>query len=161
MENPILRRTAIRKYTDEAVSTEDVEQLVAAFQAAPCGMHEAAVMQACVVTKPELAKRVEEAIGGAGYGAPVLFLISTKHGSPFGERDASAAAENVMIQAADLGLGSVYVMSGALRLNDSPALKQELGIDDGFDTVVLVAIGHPGEAGKNEDRSKRYKVVRN
>ncbi|HBQ43081.1 MAG TPA: nitroreductase, partial [Lactobacillus acetotolerans] len=36
MTDPILKRVAVRKYTKEQVAKEDVDKLIAAFQAAPC-----------------------------------------------------------------------------------------------------------------------------
>lgn len=155
----ILNRRAVRKYSDEAVEQDKIEKLVAAFQAAPCGMHQMDVMQATVVTKPELLAKVEENIGNTCYGAPLLFVINTKKGNQFGERDASVAAENVMIEATDLGLGSVYVMGGAAQLNSHPDLQKELGIDEGFETTVIVAVGKAADKPELEDRSHRYKVV--
>ncbi len=87
-------------------------------------------------------------------------MINTKKDSQFGERDASVAAENVMVEAADLGLGSVYVMGGVFGLNKFPELQKELGMDEGYETTVLVPIGYPADKEQVEDRSNRYKVVR-
>ncbi len=93
------------------------------------------------------------------YNAPVLFLINTKKDSEFGERDASVAAENIMLEATDLDLGSVYIMGGAARLNDFNDLQQELGIDPAFQTTVIVAVGKSAVEPEKEDRSKRYQVT--
>lgn len=43
----------------------------------------------------------------ACYGAPLLFVLAAKHGSQFAERDAYVAAENIMVEATSLVLGSV------------------------------------------------------
>ena len=93
------------------------------------------------------------------YNAPVLFLINTKKDSEFGERDASVAAENIMLEATDLDLGSVYIMGGAARLNDFNDLQQELGIDPAFKTTVIMAVGKSAVEPEKEDRSKRYQVT--
>lgn len=66
----------------------------------------------------------------------------------FGERDASCGAENIMLEATDLDLGSVYVMGGAARLNDDSELQKELGIDPAFQTSVIVPVGKIGEKRK-------------
>lgn len=161
MENPILKRYAVRKYQPTAVAVADVDQLVAAFEAASCGMHQVADMEGAVITDPKLRDAVEDASNNACYGAPLLFAIATKKDSQFGERDASAAAENVMVQAAALGLGSVYVMSGALAVNGHPDLLKQIGVDDGYQLTVIVAVGKAAEESPAPDRSNRYKVVRN
>lgn len=159
MTDSVLTRQAVRKFNSESVPEAEVLQLIAAFQTAPCGMHQADVMQAVVVTKKDYLKKVEKATGNACYDAPLLFIISTKKDSEFGERDASAAAENIMIEANSLGLGSVYIMGGALKLNDDTTLKDELGIDKDFDTQVIVSVGYPAEKQEKEDRANRYKVI--
>lgn len=159
MTDSILTRQSVRKFAEQSVSEPEITQLVAAFQAAPCGMYQTDVMQAVVVTQKDLLAKVEKASGNACYDAPLLFIISTKKGSDFGERDASAAAENVMVEANSLDLGSVYVMSGALQFNKAEALKKELGIDEGYDSQVIVCLGYPAETVKPADRSHRYKVV--
>lgn len=77
----------------------------------------------------------------------------------FSERDASCAAENIMLAATDLGLGSVYVMGGAVRLNDAGELQKELGIDPAFQTSVTVPVGKIAEKPEETDRSNRYQVT--
>ncbi|MDF7672521.1 nitroreductase family protein [Lactobacillus sp. ESL0701] len=159
MSDPILKRVAVRKYTDEKVSQAAIEQLIKAFQASPCGMHETTAMQMTVVEDENLLKKIEQVTDNACYGAPLLFVINIQKKSRYGERDASAAAENIMVEAANLDLGSVYLMMAAGKLNTAPDLQAELGITPGFITSVVVAVGHAGEA-PDEDRSNRYQVIR-
>ena len=156
----IFRRRAVRKYTDEKVDEEKIQKLIDAFQAAPCGMHQTDVMELSVITDPELLQRIEDSTRNSCYNASLVFMINTMKGSQFGERDASVAAENVMVEAVDLGLASVYVMGGAMAMNQFPNLQKDLGMSEGFETSVLVPIGYAAEDGSLEDRSKRYNVVR-
>ena len=58
MTDPVLKRVAVRKYTSEKVAPEDINKLIAAFQAAPCGMHEANVMQMTVVEDETLLSKI-------------------------------------------------------------------------------------------------------
>lgn len=158
--NAIFEREAVRKYTNEEVEEEKVQELIDAFQASPCAMHQTDVMELSVITKSELLKKIEDSTDNSCYNAPLIFMINTKKDSQFGERDASVAAENVMVEAADLGLGSVYVMGGVFALNKFPELQKELGMDEGYETTVLVPIGYSADKEQVEDRSNRYKVVR-
>lgn len=77
-------------------------------------------MELSVITDPELLKKIEDNTNNSCYNAPLVFMINTKKDSQFGERDASVAAENVMVEAVDLGLASVYVMGGVIALNKFP-----------------------------------------
>lgn len=152
-------RRAVRQYTNDQVSDSEIQELVAAFQAAPCGMHKTDEMQGLVVKDTDLLKKVEDATDNSCYGAPLLFLLLTKKGSQFGERNASTAAENVMVEAADLGLGSVYVMSGAVKLNQHPDLLKELGVSDAFEVMTVVPVGHAAGSVDKPDRSHRYQLA--
>lgn len=152
-------RRAVRKFKTDAVSDEDIKKIVDAFQTSPCGMHQADVMNLVVVKDKGLRSKIEQATGNSCYNAPVLFIINTKKDSIFGERDASAAAENIMLEATDLGLGSVYVMGGAVKLNDDADLQKELGIDQAYQTTVIVSVGEIAEEPEKEDRSHRYQVT--
>ncbi|MFQ3624834.1 nitroreductase family protein [Lactobacillus johnsonii] len=158
--NAIFERKAVRKYTDEKIDEEKIQKLINAFQASPCAMHQTDVMELSVITSPELLKKIEDNTNNSCYNAPLVFMINTKKDSQFGERDASVAAENIMIEAADLGLGSVYVMGGLCALNKFPELQKELGMDEGYETTVLLPIGYPADKEQVEDRSNRYTVVR-
>ena len=77
----------------------------------------------------------------------------------FGERDASVAAENIMLEATDLGLGSVYIMGDAAKLNDHADVLKELGIDSDFEVTVIVPVGKMAEESEKEDRSQHYQVT--
>ena len=85
-------------------------------------MHQTDVMSLVVVKDEALRDKIETKTDNACYHAPVLFIINTKKDSMFGERDASCGVENIMLEATDLDLGSVYVMGGAARLNDDSEL---------------------------------------
>lgn len=160
MTNTIQNRHSVRQFKDKSLSQEQIDQLTAAFQASPCGMHEADVMEGSIITDKQLLIDIEKQTDNAAYDAPMIFIIATKKGSPFGERDASVAAENIMLQATDLGLGSVYVMSGAIKLNDDSNLLKRLGVDDNYEATVMVPVGLPAEEVKSVDRSERYHLVR-
>lgn len=160
MENAIANRYAVRSYSPTQLDNDQVKDLIAAFQASPCGMGQADVMQGIVVEDATLRQEIESAINGAAYNAPLLFIIATKKDSNFGERDASVAAENIMIEATAHGLGSVYVMGGAISLNQHPDLLQELGVKDGFQVTTIVPVGKAASQPTKHDRSQRYQLTR-
>lgn len=122
--NAIFERRAVREYTNEKIDEEKIQKLIDAFQAAPCALHQTEVMELSVITDPELLKKIEDNTNNSCYNAPLVFMINTKKDSQFGERDASVAAENVMVEAADLGLASVYVMGGVIALINSLRFKK-------------------------------------
>ena len=122
MLSAISNRRAVRKYQSKPVSENDIQALIEAFQASPCAMKQTDDLRGIVVTNEEFRQRIEHSTNNSCYGAPLLFILTTKKESKFGERDSSVAAENIMLQATALGLGSVYIMCGALALNDDSDL---------------------------------------
>lgn len=158
MEDPILKRRAIRKFTDEEISQADLDALIAAFQASPCGMHQTDKQQAVLVTSPDWLEKVEAATDNSCYGAKAIFIIGAND-EAFGPRNSSVAVENILVEAARLGLGGVYIMGGAMKLASQTELVKDLGFDPGFKVAAMAAIGHPAEAGSDEDRSSRYKLI--
>ena len=138
-------RRAVRNFSSESISDDEIKSLIAAFQTTPCGMHQTDVMSLVVVKDEALRDKIETKTDNACYHAPVLFIINTKKDSMFGERDASCGAENIMLEAA--------------RLNDDSELQKELGIDPAFQTSVIVPVGKIGEKPEATDRSNRYQVT--
>ena len=149
-------RRAVRNFSSESISDDEIKSLIAAFQTTP---YQTDVMSLVVVKDEALRDKIETKTDNACYHAPVLFIINTKKDSMFGERYASCGAENIMLEATDLDLGSVYVMGGAARLNDDSELQKELGIDPAFQTSVIVPVGKIGEKPEATDRSNRYQVT--
>lgn len=158
--DPILMRQSVRSFTDEKLTDSQVSALINAFQASPCGMRQTDVLVGMTVQEDQNLQLIESATDNACYGAPFLFVLATKKGSDFGERDASVAAENIMVEAAGLGLGSVYVMSGTLKLAGNAAACAKLGIPEGFTPMVIVSVGHAAKPVEAEDHTDRYTLIR-
>lgn len=97
-------RRAVRNFSSESISDDEIKSLIAAFQTTPCGMHQTDVMSLVVVKDEALRDKIETKTDNACYHAPVLFIINTKKDSMFGERDASCGAENIMLEATDFSL---------------------------------------------------------
>lgn len=160
MTNPILVRQAVRKFKQDKIDEAAIKHMIQAFNAAPCGLNETQIMQCTVVEDQANLAKIQQKVGEAVYGAPLIFLIATEKDNQFGPLDAAAAAENVMIAAADLGLGSVYSMSGGMALNEYPDTLAELGVPDNFEAQVAVCIGKPMQELKELNRDNRYRIVR-
>jgi nitroreductase len=79
------------------------------------------------------------------YDAPVLIVICAPRAQPFAAADCWLAAENLMLAAAALGLGTCCIGS-ALPLLHSPAVKADLQIPDGVDAIAPLVVGVPREA---------------
>jgi nitroreductase len=78
------------------------------------------------------------------YGAPVLILLSGPADAPHSARNTALAAENMLLQATGLGLGSCYLFSPTLALNggNNRDLAREAGIPDGYAVQCAVIVGY-------------------
>ncbi|MEM3697310.1 MAG: nitroreductase [Candidatus Bathyarchaeia archaeon] len=80
-------------------------------------------------------------------GAPTVVLITADKSARFVEFDCAAAAENIMIAAESLGLGShVMAMTEFIFMSEKGRnLKRELGVPEGYEHVCTIALGYKDE----------------
>ena len=76
------------------------------------------------------------------YDAGTLVVIAVLERGPFAEADAWLAAENLMLAACDVGLGSCCIGFAMAVLNE-PATKAELRIPEAGVAVAPIILGYP------------------
>lgn len=92
------------------------------------------------------------------YGAAALVVLSAPGGNDekgFNMANVSCAAENMLLTATDLGLGSCYLM-GPMIAFSNPALRGRLGLPEGYEPLIGVALGyaageHPAAPDRKND----------
>lgn len=119
-----------------------------------------------VIRSQEVRERLAETLGGRWVGtAPVIIVVS---GDPrqcyarYGDRgdslymiqDAAAATENILLTAADLGLGACWI--GAF---DESAVKDVVGISSAFRPMAIIPIGYSAESSARPARRPLEEVV--
>jgi nitroreductase len=78
------------------------------------------------------------------HGAHTLIIICAKSAGPFVVADCWLAAENLMLAACDMGLGSCVIGCSISVLN-THKVKTELGIPDEYTAIAPIIVGVPGE----------------
>jgi nitroreductase len=111
----IFQRRSIRKYTDQPVEPEKLDLLLKAGMAAPSAMN-CRPWEFIVVTDPEKLAQFRTRLIFGDRNAPAAIVVC---GNPalstnpaarlFWVQDCSAAAENILIAAVGLGLGTVWI----------------------------------------------------
>ena len=167
-------RSSCRKYTDEPVSEEDIHKILLAANAAPVGSSRFEDIHLTVVRDRQvldaLAEAVQERfkdretiariIGGVNgpevptkgkddpfYHAPVVIFVSHRKQDlqPGIEwANASAVAYAMHLEAASLGLGSVFMWGALEAARVLPAFDRTdlLMLPEGFQPLLGLAVGH-------------------
>ena len=164
----IYARHSVRAYAPTVLDSATVQTLLDAAVHAPTAMHEepwAFVIvqdQALLQRLSDLAKPlfVEEVrhrnAHGASHsfdhfirpdfnifhGASTLIIICAKPSGPFVAADCWLAAENLILAASAIGLGSCVIGSAVAALNIRK-VKTELGIPDDYSAIAPVVVGVP------------------
>lgn len=157
---PILARRSVRRYVEAPVPESDVRALLEAGMAAPSarGLDP---WRFVVVTERKRLKQLAaihpygKMLETAGLG---IAVCGDKQVAPdFWVQDCSAATENILIAAAMLGLGSVW-LGVHPRAEREAGLKEFLGIPESVGVLCLVAIGKPAEHPAPRTRYDETKV---
>jgi len=162
----IMSRRSVRKYTSESVGREVVEKLIDAAIQAPSAMNSQnwafGVIQGADKlkeysdrTKKHLLACEYEWLAGYKeflsnpdtnifYNAPCMVVIYAGSSAPLADVNCCLAAENLMLSARDMGLGTCWIGFTGLLLNQ-PDVKKEMGVPDDYTAVAPIIIGHPSE----------------
>jgi len=159
----ILGRRSVRSYADRTVEPDILKTLLEAAVWAPTAMHKEPwgfiIIQNKVVLKhlSDLAKPLfieelkkigtrEDVLkhtdGNLFYDAGTLIIICGKTNGHLPIADCWMAAENMILAACAMNLGSCVVAS-ALPAMSLPDVKSSLGIPTGFAAIAPVIIGYP------------------
>ena len=155
-QDAIMKRGSCRKYRAEQITDEQLACLIRAANAAPVGMGDYSGFELIIVQDEKLRKAIDTGTAHAmpmmgehpTYEAPTLIFICVKPNHQFEMIPycgASCIAQNIMIQATDLGLGSVYIMAVPTVMQGKPELLEKLPLSEGFIPIILVSVGHAAQ----------------
>lgn len=161
----IKTRRSIRAYRPDTVPEDLLDEVLEAGTYAPTGGgRQSPVIIA--VTSPEYRKKIAElnaAVMGSDadpyYGAPAVILVLAEGSIGTFVEDGSCVLENMMLAAASLGLGSVWVHRER-EIFDSEEGKELLrrwNLPETLRGVGSIALGYPAEpAGEAAARKDNY-----
>ena len=144
--NAIFKRCSVRQFTDEPVSIDDIERLMRAAMAAPSAGNQQP--WEFYIARDETTRLALAA--ASPYAAPaklapcVIVACARTEGlrfPPCSPLDMSAAVENILLEAANIGLGAVW-LGIAPESDRMAAVEVALGSPKGVEPFALVAVGH-------------------
>ena len=155
----ILARRSVRAYAPDELDRNTIQTLLEAAVRAPTAMHEEpwafivvqnrqVLQQLSDLAKPLFIERLHRPHQAGGHAldsfsdpdfnifhdAGTLIVICAKPSGHFAEADCWLAAENLMLAACAIGLGSCVIGSAVEALN-TPEVKAKLGIPAEFNAV--------------------------
>lgn len=143
----IFNRASVRSFDGRKVEPEKIELLMKAAMAAPSACNQQP-WEFVVVTEPAALDKLAECSPYAGcirqapLGIAVCMRTEGLQAPSYTQIDASAATENILLEAVHLGLGAVWlgIAPGQERME---AVRQVIGAPETIQPFCLVACGYP------------------
>ena len=168
----IYDRRSVRSYRDDRVPNEIIGEIMRAGTFAPTAMNQQP-WRFVVIRNREMIKRyaqrakklwAEQNRGSTDprvaslarvvarpdvdifYGAPVLILVFAVPDAYHGEIDCALAAQNMMLAARSMGIGSCWI-GLAMPLGSDGQFLDEIGVPAGYRLVAPLIFGYPAREG--------------
>lgn len=155
-------RYSVRKYEDKVVEKEKLDKILEAARIAPTAAN-FQPQKLIVVQKKENLEKLKS--GTNAYGAPLVIIVCSDHGQSWkrsndgkdsADVDAGIVTDHMMLQATELGLGSVCI-----GIFDGKIIKECFNIPDNIEPINVLAIGYSAvEAGAKAASPKRHMETR-
>ena len=157
VKDALLKRRSVRKFTDEKVSMEMIDELLHAAMSGPSACNKKP-WQFYVVTREETIKELYMSSRFTRIYAPLAIVVCGDLGralpmqlAPYWIQDCSAATENILLRATDLGLGAVWCGIHPQKRAEEK-VRAALGLNEKTVPLNVIWIGHPAEAPEARDQ---------
>jgi nitroreductase len=140
----ITSRRNVRSFADRPIPDTDLDRILEAGRRSPSSQNWQP-WDFVLVTDREQLREVAKVWRGAGHvegSAATIVVVGPAADNPFRRAtfDLGQATMQMMIAAADLGIGSCHAGVG-----DMPRLRELLGIPEDRDWALLISLGYPAD----------------
>lgn len=152
-------RYSVRDYTSQKVEQEKLEKILFAAHVAPTAANLQPV-RLIVVQEDEGLNKIGKAANL--YGAPLAIIVCSEHTKawtrPFDRKqtvdiDASILTDHMMIEATELGVGSVWIC-----YFKPDVIKKEFQLSDTLEPINILAIGYSNENPADPERHATQRI---
>lgn len=159
----IYKRRSIRDFKNIPLKKEEIEILLKAAFSAPTAVN-AQPWEFIVVTENEILDRMKDKLVFARYNAPTAIVVCGNmklalkgKDKDLWIEDCSAAIENILIAATDIGIGSLWVGIYPIesRMN---AVKNILNIPEYVVPLAMVYLGYPNYETEGRSRYNEKRI---
>ena len=178
VEDVIMSRRSIRNYRQVPVARDTMEVILNAGINAPNGQNRQS-WEIRVVDNPATLDEFREAMAAANpempmardcfRGAPVMVFIARDNSYDFSMIDCGLLAENMILSAWSMGVGSICLGSPVRFLDGTPEVQanplvrkvmDKLDFSEGYSLVLCVGFGYPLEEPEAKPRDpSKYRFV--
>ena len=147
----ILGRRSIRKFKEDPIPEEILQDLAEAALHAPSGMGKK-TWHFVVLTNADLIKKLADVIGKElgrenydMYKPAALLIPSNERDSRYGKEDNACALENIFLAAYSYGVGSVWInqLQGICDSENIRPVLNEIGVPEDHVVYGMAALGYP------------------
>ncbi len=163
LKEALLKRRSVRKFTEEPVSDEMIEELLHAAMSGPCACNKKP-WEFYVVTNEQALEELKSASRFTKITAKLAIIVcgNLSRALPmqladYWIQDCSAATENILLRATDLGLGTVWCGIHPQKRAEEKVRKC-LGITEKQVPLNIIYIGHPAEEPEARDQYEEKRV---
>lgn len=143
----IKSRRSIRQFTDEPIEKDTLEKLLDAARWAPTASNQQR-WRFVVVTDPSVKQLIRKFAPGI-FLMPAAFIVICVEKEPDAGRwdedtylaDCAVAAQNIMLAAHEIGIGSCPALSYA-----KVAVQEILNLPEDIEPLLVITLGYPAES---------------
>lgn len=146
----IYSRRSIRRYQPKKIEKEKIETLLKAAMAAPSAMN-FKPWEFVVVTKTEILDEIRSALMFGKFNAPAAIIVcgntsffKNPVASKYWVQDCSAATQNILLAAVELGLGTVWCGVHPIH-NFTKRISTILDLPENVKPLNVIYVGYPAE----------------
>ncbi|MBQ0071174.1 MAG: nitroreductase family protein, partial [Spirochaetales bacterium] len=163
VKEALLKRRSVRKFTEEPVSKEHIEALMHAAMSGPSACN-ATPWELYVISNPEKLEALRSAAHYSKIVSPLAVVVVgnldealPRFLAPYWVQDCSAATENILLEAVELGLGSVWCGIHPQERAEKK-VSEILGLKETEVPLNIIYIGHPAEFPEARDQYLEERV---
>lgn len=157
VKEALLKRRSIRKFTEEPVSKEMTDELMHAAMSGPSACNKKP-WDFYVITNADVLERLKSASKFTKFSSKLAIVVcgNLSKALPlnFAEywiQDCSAATENILLRATDLGLGAVWCGIHPQKKAEE-RVREYLGLNKKMIPLNIIFIGHPDQEQEARDQ---------
>jgi nitroreductase len=155
----ILSRKSVRKYSEQPVTDEQIDTLLRAAMAAPTGKN-VRPWEFVVVRNREVLDAMAEALPYAKMltqANVAIVVCGDAEKSAYWYVDCSAATQNILLAAENMGLGAVWTATYPYE-DRMDVCKKALNLPDNILSLCVIPVGYPAKPFQPMDKYDTTKI---